>query len=393
MPWPGDPLAAVTHADPYAYYAALRARPLELHPEIGLWVAARAEHVAAVLESDAGRVRPPGEPVPRAIADTAAGSVFGRLVRMSDGDAHTSARRIVAAALGAAEPAPVRAASRRLAREQAERLDLRGSPGRVMELMFDLPARVMGGLLGLADESLDRVVAWTGAFVRGIAAGASAERCQGGARAAAELEGALAEVARSRRPGLLHDLARAAERAGGPSPAVVLANGLGFLSQPYEATAGLIGNVLVALARDEALHRRVLGERGRIDDLVQETARHDPSVHNTRRFLARDASIAGVQVREGEAVLVVLAAANRDPALNPDPDAFRLERPGRRLVTFGAGRHACPGDVLAAAITCGVLEALLDAGLPVEELALKRYLPSANVRIPELEARETQRDQ
>lgn len=382
MSWPGDPLAAVTHSDPYPYYASLRARPLEFRQEIGLWVAARAADVAAVLASDSCRVRPPAEPVPRAIAETAAGSVFGRLVRMNDGSAHASARRIVVAALGAAGSRDARESARFLARGRVEHLDLRREPSRIMELAFDLPARVMGGLLGFEDVALDRVVAWTGDFVRGTAAGADPDRCLRGARAAAALEEALTALAHSGRLGLLGELTRGEERAGGPSVAVVVANGVGFLSQPYEATAGLIGNALVALARDETLRRRIGSDRERVVDLVQEVARHDSPVQNTRRFVARDVSVAGAELRESDAILVVLAAANRDPALNPEPDVFRLERADRRLVSFGSGPHACPGDALAAAITCGVLDAVLDADVPVERLAPKGYRPSVNVRIP-----------
>ena len=369
MSWPADPIAAVTHPDPYPYYAALAARPMERHPAIGMWVAARASDVRAVLASELCRVRPPSEPVPRAIAGTAAGSVFGRLVRMNDGPPHEASRRIVAAALATPRPGEVTAISRALGRAQAVALDLRRQPWRVMEVAFDVPARVMGGLLGLDAAQLDQVVAWTGDFARGIAAGADPEGCRRSALAAARLEDALSSLGGSGTTGLLADLAREAGRAGGPPPAVVVANAIGFLSQPYEATAGLIGNALLTLSRDGALRQRVRDDARSTTDLVQEVLRHDPPVHNTRRFVARGGTIAGTEVQEGDAILVVLAAANRDPALN--------------LFSFGAGPHACPGDLLAAAIACGVIEALVEADVPLEGLGTgRRYRPSANVRIP-----------
>ena len=65
---PSDPIAAVTHADPYPYYAELVARrPIYRDEALGLWVAADAAAVTAVLTSEATRVRPPAEPVPRAL--------------------------------------------------------------------------------------------------------------------------------------------------------------------------------------------------------------------------------------------------------------------------------------------------------------------------------------
>ena len=382
MSWPADPIAAVTHRDPYPYYAALARRPFERHEASGMWVAASARHVEAVLASEACRVRPASEPVPRAIDGTAAGSVFGRLVRMNDCAPHAAARKIVARALATPDASAVAATSRALGHAAVEALDLRRQPARIMELALDVPARVMGGLLGLAGEPLDRVVDWAGDFVRGIAAGADADRRERAAQAAAQLEDALSALHRASAAGLVLDLAREAERAGGPSAAVVVANAIGFLSQPYEATAGLIGNAAVALARDRRLADRVRAEPGLMSEVVLEVLRHDPPVQNTRRFVARDGVVAGANVREGDVVLVVLAAANRDPALNSEPDAFRLDRPDRRSLSFGSGAHMCPGDLLAGAIASGALQALAQGGVPFERLGAPGYLPLLNVRIP-----------
>ena len=86
---PSDPIAAVTHPDPYPYYANLVAeRPLYRDASLGLWVAAGAAAVTSVLKSEAGRVRPPAEPVPRALVGTPAGEIFRHLVRMNDGANH-----------------------------------------------------------------------------------------------------------------------------------------------------------------------------------------------------------------------------------------------------------------------------------------------------------------
>ena len=81
-----SPITAVTAPDPYPYYAALVARrPFGFDDDLGLWVAAGADAVSAVLADSALVVRPPAEPVPAGLVGTAAGDVFGRLVRMTDG--------------------------------------------------------------------------------------------------------------------------------------------------------------------------------------------------------------------------------------------------------------------------------------------------------------------
>ena len=109
----------------------------------------------------------------------------------------------------------------------------------------------------------------------------------------------------------------------------------------------------------------------------------DLPIQNTRRFLAGSGTILGQQMKEGDAILVVLAAANRDPLANPDPERFESLRKNRRVFTFGAGAHGCPGECLAVSIAeAGVLQ-LMSLGLRVEELAgPPGYRPSVNARIP-----------
>ncbi len=85
----------------------------------------------------------------------------------------------------------------------------------------------------------------------------------------------------------------------------------------------------------------------------------------------------------GDAILVVLAAANRDPAANREPDRFDPARPDRRIFTFGAAAHACPGEALAAAIAEAGVEELLRSGVDLERLAAGvTYRASANLRVP-----------
>ena len=79
----------------------------------------------------------------------------------------------------------------------------------------------------------------------------------------------------------------------------------------------------------------------------------------------------------------MLAAANRDPAANPDPDRFDPARRERRSFTFGGGPHACPGEALAVTIATAGVAALLAAGVTPERVAAEpTYRPSVNTRIP-----------
>jgi cytochrome P450 len=364
MNMPADPIAAATHRDPYPYYAALVAqRPLHRDERLGLWIASSAEAVTAVLESAHARVRPPAEPVPAAIVGTHAGEIFRRLVRQNDGERHAPYKPAVSTALRAIE-----AATAAQATTCARELDTT----HVTDFMFRLSSFTIAALLGAPRERWDAVATWTGDFVRGIAPGATAEQIAQGGGAAANLLALFGEM--RTQPNLLGRLSR---EAPADAAETALANGVGFLSQAYEATAGLIGNTLLALARMPELRAAPLVE------VVREVARHDSPVHNTRRFMAADTTIAGQSIRAGDAILVLLAAANRDPAANPDPDRFDLARPARRSFTFGHAVHVCPGEIVATAIATAGVERLLAGSTDVRRLAENFiYRSSPNTRIP-----------
>ncbi len=404
--FPSDPIAAATHRDPYPYYARLVAgAPLAEDGALGLWVASSAAAATAVLSHDLCRVRPPAEPVPRALLGSPAGEVFGRLVRMTDGADRCPLKKAISATLSSVSGETAAAESRRQARALAARLAPAADPRAVSRFAFDLPAYVVASLLGVPAERLPDAARWTGDFVPCFSPLASPRQIEDGKVAAGRLLDLLrgitfrsasgspsrsaSEAASVRVPdrdgepahSLLAALGREARRLGRDDPEAVVANAVGFLFQAYEATAGLIGNTLLALAAHPGL--REAAGAGALRGIVEEVLRHDPPIQSTRRYLAGPATICGRDLPEGAAVLVLLAAANRDPAANPDPHRFDPARPDRRSFTFGAGPHACPGEALAATIATAGVEALLGAGVDPARLAERyAYRPSANARVP-----------
>ncbi len=322
--YPSDPIAAVTHPDPYPYYEHLVAEaPFERDERLGLWVAASAEAVTAVLTSPICRVRPTAEPVPKALLGSSAADIFRQLVRMTDGPRQQALKGNVMAELGSMDAAGP-------SREWAGRL-----PAEPTEIAFHFPAYVIGSLLGVDD--LPRLASLVDDFAPALAPGSLPEQVERGREAA----------------GHLLDLFRGDDDG-------IAANRIGFLFQAYDSTAGLIGNTLLALAANPAtdLHQTLLN-----------VLRYDPPIQNTRRFVVEDGVVAGRGLKEGDVVLVLLAAANRDPA--------------GKLFTFGAGPHACPGETLVITIAQAGIEALLRAGVNLKGLAENvTYRPSANCRIP-----------
>src|SRR3712207_8205673 len=75
--------------------------------------------------------------------------------------------------------------------------------------------------------------------------------------------------------------------------------------------------------------------------------RFDSPLQLFERTATADVQIGGVTVREGQQVAALLGAANRDPAVFPDPDVLDVGRTDNPHITFGAGVHFCIGAPLA----------------------------------------------
>ncbi|CFJ19621.1 cytochrome P450 140 Cyp140 [Mycobacterium tuberculosis XTB13-089] len=118
----------------------------------------------------------------------------------------------------------------------------------------------------------------------------------------------------------------------------------------FETTVNLLGNGIRMLL-DTPEHLATLRQHPELwPNTVEEILRLDSPVQLTARVACRDVEVAGVRIKRGEVVVIYLAAANRDPAVFPDPHRFDIERPnaGRHLA-FSTGRHFCLGAALARA--------------------------------------------
>ncbi|HET7462707.1 MAG TPA: cytochrome P450 [Longimicrobium sp.] len=378
MPEPANVSAAATHADPYPFYARLvREKPFAWDDAAGAWVASSAAAVEAVLTSPLCRVRPVAEPVPGALDGTAAGDVFARLARMSDGARHLPRRAGAMVAIATLDPSRAESLAAQWTRALwTEHGGWRADAG------FHLPVCVIATLLGAPESRLREVAAWTTAFVRCAAPGADAAAVARGADAAAKLMEVFGEDEIAGAPPM-RALASALTDAGEPDARTAAANAIGLLFQSHDATAGLLGNAIVALGEHPQVEREVRASPALLPELIREVLRYDPPVQNTRRWVGEDGVIDGQPVRAGDPILVLLAAANRDPAVGPAADRFQLRRSGCRGFSLGHGIHACPGGALAETIAAAALRTMLEMNADFSALAARRtYLPSANGRIP-----------
>ncbi|MDE2429260.1 MAG: cytochrome P450 [Burkholderiales bacterium] len=386
------PLSAACHPQPYAYYAQLQeGDALRWFPDLKLWVASRAAAVEAVLASPLCAVRPQAEKIPAAIAGSSAAQIFDQLIRMNEGDAHAIPKRVLQTTLRSLDMT-------RIAQRTACFADQLATATRPFDgaalthWTHALPVYVVGDMLGFSADELPALHHWIKDFVQCLSPLSNAAQLQDASVAAEKLLQRFGDLVRQHvRPpdadaDFITRVQREAQSAGWDHCKALLCNLIGLLSQTYEASAGLIGNALVLLHQRPELQAYLATEAPGAAwlSLVEEVCRIDSPVQNTRRFVEQDCVIAGVQLRRGDAVLLLLAAANRDPLANPDPANFAMQRSQRRLYSFGHGRHACPGQTLALGIAAAALPGLLHAHPSLLHTALQwHYRPSLNGRIPQ----------
>ncbi|WP_339531067.1 cytochrome P450 [Pseudomonas mucidolens] len=375
------PFEAASHADPYVYYANLRQHgDLFFEADLRLWIASGAPAVEAILGHPDCRVRPPHEPVPKAIAQGAAGFIFARLMRMNEGPQHQCPRRVIEPALAALD-------RQSIADSVARAIQTLDKPFEDLdELMFTLPVSVIASLIGFPFGQLQAIAKLTRDFVACLSPSSNADQLGNadiGATRLSQMFTALLNHPVQGSP-FLNQIHNACGAAAWNDRDALKANLIGLLSQTCEATAGLIGNSLIALQRNADLLEGMQLTPRLVAEWVAEVARHDSPVQNTRRFVAKRCAIGDRVLEAGDTVLLLLASANRDPRANPDPDRFLLDRAQRRTFSFGSGRHACPGQQVAVSIACEAISALLHRQ-PVTSAGLLRwgYRPSLNGRIPQ----------
>jgi cytochrome P450 len=120
------------------------------------------------------------------------------------------------------------------------------------------------------------------------------------------------------------------------------------LAAGFETTVSLLGNGIALLCQHPGQLDRLRAEPALWPNAVDEVLRLDPPVLMTGREAARDTELAGVQVPADAVMVIILAGANRDPRVFPDPGRFDVARDNARdHVSFSGGRHYCLGAALA----------------------------------------------
>jgi cytochrome P450 len=134
-----------------------------------------------------------------------------------------------------------------------------------------------------------------------------------------------------------------------------------FVTAGAEPTAGLLTNVIHALATSWVLPGDLRDERGRVrGQAIEEFLRHDAPVQWVSRFTTRTVTVGSETIAPGQRVLFLIGSANRDALRFDRPDELDLHRRDSRGISLGFGVHACMGGALARLQTRIALEVMLE---------------------------------
>jgi cytochrome P450 len=153
----------------------------------------------------------------------------------------------------------------------------------------------------------------------------------------------------------------------------------------HETTVNLIGNGVLALIRNPEQFERLRSFPELSEPAVDEVLRYDAPVHLTTRTAHDEITVSGKTFAPGEAVIVLLASANRDPVAFPRAGEFDIARYARgrkaeRHLSFGLGLHYCLGAPLARLEMRVVLRAIADRIASLSLLEEPPYRPNVVVR-------------
>ena len=235
----------------------------------------------------------------------------------------------------------------------------------VAALASPLPVTVISELLGVPTANRAALVAWSDAMARGL---------EPPFLLSAEVQERL-EMAREEFASFLRDLIAHRRRSPGDdllSALVGISDGGDVLTEEeliatcililvagHETTTSLISAAVLGLARHPEQLARLHAEPELAANAVEEFLRYDPPVQVTVRFALVEASVGGLPVPAGSLAVLLIGAANRDPALCTEPDRLDIGRPPSHHLAFGQGIHFCLGAPLARLETQTVLRLLV----------------------------------
>ena len=366
--------------DPYPAYAAIRAAaPAFFWEDYGFWCFAAYADVAALL-----RDKRFGRQILHVMSREALGwpapkpclAPFDALERHSilelEPPEHTRLRGLVNRAFVSRRIETLGPRVAALAHERIDALEAQGSADLIADFATPIPVAIIADLLGVPRDMGPQMLDWSHHMVAMYQFGVTPVVEESAAAAASAFTDFMRTYARARRSDLRDDLISQLLRAGSESGRLsedeLVTTCILLLNAGHEATVHAIGNGVKALLKRGVDAARAFATDESRDATIEELLRLDPPLHLFTRYALEDVEYAGLRLKKGEKVGLLLGAANRDPERFPQPDAFDAGRDPNPHLAFGAGIHFCVGAPLARLEMAAALP-ILFARLPDLRLA------------------------
>jgi cytochrome P450 len=353
--------APEVRANPYAFYAELRRNnPVCQVDPGGMWAVARAEDVITafknpkIFSSEGLRQTYRPEWINNyPIADS---------MLVMDPPDHTRLRALISRAFGTSVQTRLEPRIRENTRQVIAALPVGRSVDFVEHFAFRIPIAVVGELVGITNHP--KIKDWMEVITQFTSVGSDLAR-QAQMRATVnEIREHFEEVLESRRREPREDLVSDLLRARVDGQALTHTELMGFLMLlllgGLETTVHLLSYCAMRFQEQPELMTRLRAEPALIPRFIEEALRHGSPIQGLVRLATEDVELGGVRIPKGGKVLLLLASANRDEAMFPNPDTFDMDRPGgQQNLPFGHGIHFCLGAQLARLEARLALEALL----------------------------------
>lgn len=336
--------------DPYPFYERARATGPFFHwQDYGLTCTPSAAAVNAILRDRRfGREAPPecAPPIPDHLRPFYAVEAHSMLEL--EPPRHTRLRGLVLRAFTSRRIAALGPEIAALSHDLIDAL-----PDGEFDLLPDfaqkLPVIIIARLLGVPESMAPDLLRWSNAMVGMYMAGRTRAMEDRAIRATEDFVAFMRGYVDARRDDPRDDLITsliAAEMDGDRlTTDELITTCILLLNAGHEATVHSLGNGVKALLQSAADPAVLAPDR--IALTVEEILRHDPPLHLFTRWAYDEAEVMGHRFHRGDQVGLLLAAANRDPAVWDRPDQFRPDRTDHANLSFGAGLHFCVGAPLA----------------------------------------------
>ena len=350
-----NPLSPDFIRDPYPYYHRLRTTDPVYHMPHGFLLASRHADIQFVLREKSFGKDFAGRMTRRFGAQVLDEPVYRSMrywMLQQDPPDHTRLRGLVVKAFTARRVEDMRPRIQQIVDTALDRIAARGHMDLIADFAFPLPVTVICDMLGVPpdDHAILFASARTGGRLLDPVPLSRAEIDEANARTV-EVEVYFRDLFERRRraPGddLTSQLVQAEQEGSKLSNEELTANIILLFGAGHETTVNLIGNGLLALYRNPDQLQLLRSDPSLIANAIEEFLRFDSSVQLTGRTALKAVTVGGVDVAEGNTVLCLLGAANRDPAVYSDPDRLDITRQNIRPMSFGGGIHFCLGAQLA----------------------------------------------